>query len=82
MSITEAFGEFRSGKSQIALTLSVTAQLPLEYGGGAGKVAYIDTESTFRPERIAQIATRFGLDPYQTLENILCGRAYTVDHLF
>lgn len=46
MAITEVFGEFRTGKTQIAHTLCVTAQLGLEKGGGAGKVAYIDTENT------------------------------------
>lgn len=46
MSITEAFGEFRSGKTQLAHTLCVTAQLPKSDGGGHGKVLYIDTENT------------------------------------
>jgi meiotic recombination protein DMC1 len=46
MSITEAFGEFRTGKTQLAHTLCVTAQLPVSQGGGNGKVLYIDTEST------------------------------------
>ena len=82
MAITEAFGEFRSGKTQIALTLCVTAQLPRNMGGGMGKVAYIDSEGTFRPERVASIAERFGLDPASVLENILYARAYTVEHQF
>ncbi|CAG9310774.1 unnamed protein product [Blepharisma stoltei] len=82
MSITEAFGEFRSGKTQIGLTLCVTAQLPKTQGGGEGKVAYIDTEGTFRPDRIAQIATRFQANPEEVLENILYARAYTVEHQF
>ena len=46
MAITEVFGEFRTGKTQLAHTLCVTAQLSKEDGGGAGKVAYIDTENT------------------------------------
>jgi meiotic recombination protein DMC1 len=79
--ITEVFGEFRTGKTQLAHTLCVTAQLPIEVGGGAGKVCYIDTENTFRPERIESIAKRFDLDPAETLENIIVARAYTVDHL-
>ncbi len=37
---------------------------------------YIDTEGTFRPERIVPIAKRFGLDPDQVLENIAFARAY------
>ena len=62
-SITEIFGEFRTGKTQLCHTLCVTAQLPKEMKGGNGKVAFIDTEGTFRAERIAAIATRFGVDP-------------------
>jgi meiotic recombination protein DMC1 len=82
MSITEAFGEYRSGKTQIALTLCVTAQMPRSMGGGAGKVAYIDTEGTFRPDRVAQIASRYNLDPDAVLSNIVYARAYTVEHKF
>lgn len=81
-SITEAFGEFRSGKTQIALTMCVTAQLPKSMGGGMGKVAYIDTEGTFRPDRVAQIAQRFNVNPEQVLENVFYARAYTVEHQF
>ena len=78
-SITEAFGEFRTGKTQLSHTLCVTAQLPRSQGGGEGKVLYIDTENTFRPERIKQIALRYSLDPEQVLNNIMVGRAFTVD---
>ena len=81
MAITEAFGEFRTGKTQLAHTLCVTAQLDKENGGGHGKVCFIDTENTFRPERIKEIAKRFELDEEATLDNILVARAYTVDHL-
>lgn len=63
MSITEAFGEFRTGKTQLAHTLCVAVQLPIEMGGGNGRAAYIDTEGTFRPDRIRAIAERFGVDP-------------------
>eukprot|EP01065_Artemidia_motanka_P039643 TRINITY_DN4870_c0_g1_i1.p1 TRINITY_DN4870_c0_g1~~TRINITY_DN4870_c0_g1_i1.p1 ORF type:complete len:287 (+),score=59.13 TRINITY_DN4870_c0_g1_i1:280-1140(+) len=80
MSITEAFGEFRTGKTQLAHTLCVTTQLPRNLGGGNGKVAFVDTEGTFRPERIRPIAERFGLDASATLENILVARAYTHEH--
>ena len=51
MSISEVFGEFRCGKTQLSHTMSVIAQLPKDLGGAEGKVAYIDTEGTFRPER-------------------------------
>jgi meiotic recombination protein DMC1 len=79
-SITEAFGEFRCGKTQISHTLCVSAQLPTENGGGNGRVAFIDTENTFRPERIVEIATRFELDADDVLDNILVARAYTSEH--
>ncbi|CCW64390.1 unnamed protein product [Phytomonas sp. EM1] len=81
-SITEAFGEFRTGKTQIAHTLCVTCQLPTRMGGGNGKAVYVDTEGTFRPERIRPIAARFGLDPDAILDNILVARAYTHEHQF
>lgn len=55
----------------------MTCQLPKEEGGGEGKAIYIDTEGTFRPERIAPIAQRFGMDPVEALENIVYARART-----
>jgi len=61
-SITELFGEFRTGKTQLCHTLCVTCQLGLDQGGGEGKALFIDTEGTFRPERLIAIATRFGLN--------------------
>ena len=79
MSITEAFGEFRTGKTQLCHTLSVTAQLPRKEGGGGGKVIYIDAEGTFRPSNIKKIAERFNLDPEETLNNIVYGRVYTTE---
>ncbi|KAG8718624.1 Meiotic recombination protein dmc1 [Ceratobasidium sp. 395] len=79
-SISEVYGEFRTGKTQLAHTLSVIAQLPPEMGGASGKVTYIDTEGTFRPDRIRAIADRFGVDPEQTLENITYARAYNSEH--
>ncbi|BDA48492.1 Meiotic recombination protein DMC1 homolog A [Coccomyxa sp. Obi] len=75
--ITEIYGEFRTGKTQICHTLCVTTQLPPEQGGGAGKVAYIDTEGTFRAEKIRAIAARFDLDADAVLDNIIHARAYT-----
>jgi Rad51 len=80
MSISEVYGEFRCGKTQLSHTMSVLAQLPKEQGGAEGKVAYIDTEGTFRPERIAQIAERFGVDPDAAQENIAYARALNSEH--
>ncbi|KAJ3306660.1 recombinase rad51, partial [Gonapodya sp. JEL0774] len=57
-SITEIFGEFRTGKTQICHTLAVTCQLPSSMGGGEGRCLYIDTEGTFRPERLLAVAQR------------------------
>ena len=60
--------------------MAVLAQLPRSMGGAEGKVAYIDTEGTFRPERIAQIAERFGVDPDTAQENIAYARALNSEH--
>jgi RecA/RadA recombinase len=80
MSITEVFGQFRTGKTQLAHTLCVTAQLPYDLGGGNGKVIYIDTEGTFRPDRVTAIAERFDVAPELVLDNISYCRAYTHEH--
>lgn len=79
-SITECYGEFRTGKTQLVHTLAVTTQMPTEMGGGNGKVAIIDSEGTFRPSRLVPIAQRFGLDPEAVLENVLHARPYTSEH--
>lgn len=77
--LTEIFGEFRCGKTQFCHTLAVTCQMPLEQGGGLGKVLYIDTEGTFRPERLVQIAQRFNLDGSQVLDNVCYARAHNTE---
>ncbi len=77
MSITEAFGEFRTGKTQLSHTLSVTTQMPGANGYGGGKVIFLDTENTFRPDRLRPIADRFNLDQEAVLDNVLWARAYT-----
>jgi DNA repair protein RadA len=59
-SITEVYGEFGSGKSQITHQLSVNVQLPREHGGLEGSAIFIDSEDTFRPERIDDMVR--GLD--------------------
>ena len=69
-SITEIFGEFRTGKTQLCHTLCVTCQLPLEQGGAEGKAMYIDTEGTFRPERLCEIAEKYGLNGQDVLDNV------------
>jgi DNA repair protein RadA len=77
--ITETYGRFASGKSQLGFQLSVNVQLPKDKGGMAGSVLFIDTEGTFRPERIEAIAKAAGLDPEKALENILVVRALTTE---
>lgn len=79
-SITEAFGAYGSGKTQVGLTLAVNAQLPLDMGGANGKTVFIDTEGTFRPSRIKQIAEKLGLNPDKVLKNIFVARAFNSDH--
>ncbi len=78
--ITECYGEFGSGKTQVGHQLAVNVQKPIDQGGYESKVIYIDTENTFRPERILQMAKKAGLDGDQTLKNIKIARAYNSDH--
>eukprot|EP00166_Cyanidium_caldarium_P003123 ctg_302.g128 len=75
--ITEVYGEFRCGKTQLCHTVAVTAQAA--ESEAAGRVIYIDTEGNFRPERIRSIAEHHGLDADDVLENIAHARAYTTD---
>ncbi len=79
-SITEAFGEFGSGKSQLAMMLAITCQLPKKDGGLNRDILFIDTENTFRPERITQMCETRGLNPKKILSRIMVARAYTSDH--
>ncbi len=78
--ITELFGKYGSGKTQIAHQLAVNVQLPKEEGGLDANAIYIDTENTFRPERIIQMAEAKGLDPDEVLRNTQVARAYNSDH--
>jgi DNA repair protein RadA len=79
-SITEAFGTYGSGKTQLGSTLAVNVQLPKEQGGANGKCIFIDTEGTFRPARIKQIAEAKGANAEKVLKNILVARAFNSDH--
>lgn len=79
-SITEFYGEFGSGKSQICQQLAVTVQLPEKKGGLDGSCLYIDTEHVFRSERILQMANYVGLDPKKALKGIIYAAAYTSEH--
>jgi len=74
--ITECFGEFGSGKTQVGHLLAVNCQKD----DPTAIAVYIDTENTFRPERIEQLALGAGLDPKKVLKNIRVARAYNSDH--
>jgi DNA repair protein RadA len=79
-SITEIYGKYASGKTQWCFQTAVTVQLPKEKGGLEGACLYIDSENSFRPERIQSIAEAQGLDPENVLKNIYVARAYNSDH--
>ncbi len=78
--ITEFSGEFGSGKTQLGHQIAVNVQLPVDQGGLAAEVVYIDTESTFRPERIVDMAKGSGLDPAEALGRIHVARAFNSNH--
>ena len=78
--LTELYGEYRTGKTQLAHQLCVNVQLQYEQGGLEGNALYIDSEGTFRPERIIQMASARDLDYNEVLKKITVGRAYNSDH--
>lgn len=84
--ITEVYGEFGSGKTQVGHQLAVNVQLPPEKGGLNGSVIMIDTENTFRPERIKQMVAGLSekfdedYDPEEFLRHIHVARAYNSNH--
>jgi DNA repair protein RadA len=78
--ITEFAGEFGSGKTQIGHQAAVNVQLPVSDGGLEGEVVYIDTESTFRPERIVDMAKALGVEPEKALSRIHVARAFNSNH--
>ena len=78
--ITETYGEFGSGKSQLAHQLAVNATRPVEESGLGGDVVWIDTEQTFRPERIVHMSDALELDPDKVLPKIHVARAFNSHH--
>jgi len=78
--ITEFYGEYGSGKSQLAHQLCVNVQLPVSRGGLDAAALYIDTENTFRTERVVQMARHMALDPEEVSRKIILAEAYTSDH--
>jgi DNA repair protein RadA len=80
--ITEVAGEFGSGKSQICYTLCVTANRSPDKNGLGGNVIFIDTENTFRADRIFQIAEHMGINtPEEILKKIYVCKIYNTSHL-
>lgn len=79
-SVTEIYGEYGTGKTQLCHTLSVLVQQSRSQGGLNGKAIYVDSENTFRPERIVSIANARNLNPYKSLENIIVAKAYNSAH--
>jgi DNA repair protein RadA len=78
--ITEFYGEYGSGKSQMCHQMCVNVQLPPEKGGLGGGALYVDTENTFRTERIVQMSQHIGLNPEEVVKNVIYADAYTSDH--
>ncbi|TFG18905.1 MAG: DNA repair and recombination protein RadA [Promethearchaeota archaeon] len=78
--ITEFFGEYRTGKTQLCHQLCVNVQLPRSEGGLEGRALYIDTEGTFRPERLIQMAQAKGMNVKDVLKNVFVIRAHTSQH--
>ena len=78
--VTEIYGEYGTGKTQICHTLCVMVQLPKDKGGLNAGAIYIDTENTFRPERIYHIAEIKSLDPNDVLEQVIVAKAYNSAH--
>jgi len=78
--LTEFFGEFRTGKTQLAHQIAVNVQLPPDQGGLNGASLWIDTEGTFRTERIKAMADKAKLDRASVLDSILVVDAYNSDH--
>jgi DNA repair protein RadA len=78
--ITEFYGEYGSGKSQICHQLCINVQLPIDQGGLEAAALYVDTENTFRTERLVQMAQHYNLDPQAVARNVIVADAYTSDH--
>jgi DNA repair protein RadA len=78
--ITEMYGEFGSGKSQLGHQLAVNVTRPEDDGGMNGDTVWIDTEQTFRPERIRHMSDALDLDADATLKRIHVARAFNSHH--
>ncbi len=79
--ITEVYGDFGSGKTQLCHTLCAICQLPSEEGGLGGGALYVDTENTFRPERLKEIAETREIDSSEVLKKVILCKVYNSSHL-
>lgn len=79
-SITEVCGEYGTGKTQLCHTACVTVQQDYSNGGLKGNALYVDTENTFRPERIETISKLRKLDSFKILDNVVVAKAYSSSH--
>lgn len=73
--ITECFGQYGSGKTQIGHSLAVNALKDED-----ATVVYIDTENTFRPERIKDFCRGLELDEEDVLQRLKVAKAFNSDH--
>jgi len=80
--ITELIGAYGTGKTQICLQACLTVQLTPNRGGLDGAAFYIDTEDTFKPERLEEIARGIGLEDDRALDRVFGFRAINSDHQF
>ena len=78
--VTEIYGEFGTGKTQLCHTICIMVQQDRQTVGLGAKAIYIDTENTFRPERIVSIAQARDFDPNKALENVIVAKAYNSAH--
>jgi DNA repair protein RadA len=78
--VTEIFGEYGTGKTQICHTLCVIVSREGTHGGLASKAIYVDTESTFRPERIVSICNARNIESGPVLDSIIVAKAYNTAH--
>ncbi len=78
--VTEFFGEYGTGKTQLCMQLSVNVQLPRDRGGLEARAVYVDAEGTFRWERVEAMAKALGLEPEKAMANIYWIRAISSDH--
>lgn len=67
--LTEVFGRSNSGKTQLAMQAALLA------AKDGARALFIDTEGTFRPERLEQMAKARGWDPTGLLERIVYVRS-------